>query len=164
MKTQIMDVTLRDGSYAINFQFSEHDTRKIGRVLEQSGIPFVEIGHGQGLNASNYKNGIALCTDEEYLASAQEAYQSCKYGMFCIPGLARLEDLDLLRKYGASFVRIGSNVDKVETTEPYIKHAKDLGLIVAANYMKSYTATEEEFEACVKKSMSYGVDYGYVVD
>ena len=51
-----MDVTLRDGSYAINFQFSEHDTRKIGRVLEQSGIPFVEIGHGQGLNASNYKD------------------------------------------------------------------------------------------------------------
>ena len=164
MKTQIMDVTLRDGSYAINFQFSEHDTRKIGRVLEQSGIPFVEIGHGQGLNASNYKNGIALCTDEEYLASAQEAYQTCKYGMFCIPGLARLGDLDLLKKYGASFVRIGSNVDKVETTEAYIKHAKDLGLMVAANYMKSYTATEAEFEACVKKSMSYGVDYVYIVD
>ena len=28
-KTQIMDVTLRDGSYAINFQFSEYETEKI---------------------------------------------------------------------------------------------------------------------------------------
>lgn len=164
MNAQIMDVTLRDGSYAINFQFSEHDTRKIGRVLEQSGIPFVEIGHGLGLNASSYKNGVALCSDEEYLASAQEAYSECKYGMFCIPGIARLEDLDLLKKYSASFVRIGSNIDKVNTTEAYVKRAKELGLIVAANYMKSYTATEEEFEACVKLSMSYGVDYVYVVD
>ena len=164
MTTQIMDVTLRDGSYAINFQFTEHDTRKIGRALEQAGITFVEIGHGMGLNASSYKNGVALCSDEEYLASAQEAYQSCKYGMFCIPGIARLEDLDLLKKYGASFVRVGCNVDKVETSEPYIRRAKELGLMVAANYMKSYTASEEEFENCVKKSMSYGVDYVYVVD
>ena len=164
MNAQIMDVTLRDGSYAINFQFSEHDTRKIGSVLEQSGISFVEIGHGQGLNASNYKNGIALCTDEEYLASAQEAYQTCKYGMFCIPGIARLEDLNLLKKYGASFVRIGCNIDQVDDTEPFVKRAKELGLIVAANYMKSYTATEQEFELCVKKSMSYGVDYVYIVD
>ena len=164
MNAQIMDVTLRDGSYAINFQFSEHNTKKIGSVLEQSGISFVEIGHGQGLNASNYKNGIALCTDEEYLASAQEAYQKCKYGMFCIPGIARLEDLNLLKKYGASFVRIGCNIDQVDDTEPFVKRAKELGLIVAANYMKSYTATEQEFELCVKKSMSYGVDYVYIVD
>ena len=164
MNAQIMDVTLRDGSYAVNFQFSEHDTKKIGSVLEQSGVSFVEIGHGQGLNASNYKNGIALCTDEEYLASAQEAYQTCKYGMFCIPGIARLEDLNLLKKYGASFVRIGCNIDQVDDTEPFVKRAKELGLIVAANYMKSYTATEQEFELCVKKSMSYGVDYVYIVD
>ena len=164
MNAQIMDVTLRDGSYAVNFQFSEHDTKKIGSVLEQSGISFVEIGHGQGLNASNHKNGIALCTDEEYLASAQEAYQTCKYGMFCIPGIARLEDLNLLKKYGASFVRIGCNIDQVDDTEPFVKRAKELGLIVAANYMKSYTATEQEFELCVKKSMSYGVDYVYIVD
>lgn len=164
MKTQIMDVTLRDGSYAINFQFTEHDTRKIGRVLEQSGIPYVEIGHGMGLNASSYKNGVALCSDEEYLASAQEAYQKCQFGMFCIPGIAKVEDLDLLKKYGASFVRVGCNIDKIDTSEPYVKRAKELGLMVAANYMKSYTATEEEFEACVKKSMSYGADYVYVVD
>lgn len=164
MHTQIMDVTLRDGSYAINFQFTEHDTRKIGRVLEQSGIPYVEIGHGMGLNASSYRNGVALCSDEEYLASAQEAYQKCKYGMFCIPGIARLEDLDLLKKYGASFVRVGCNVDKIDSSEPYVRRAKELGLMVAANYMKSYTATEEEFEACVRKSMSYGADYVYVVD
>lgn len=164
MNTQIMDVTLRDGSYAINFQFTEHDTRKIGRVLEQSGIPYVEIGHGMGLNASSYRNGIALCSDEEYLASAQEAYQKCKYGMFCIPGIARLKDLDLLKKYGASFVRVGCNIDQIDSSEPYVRRAKELGLMVAANYMKSYTATEEEFEVCVRKSMSYGADYVYVVD
>lgn len=164
MKTQIMDVTLRDGSYAINYKFSEYDTQRIGKALGKGGIPYVEIGHGMGLNASSYKNGLALCTDEEYLAAAQEAYTNCRYGMFCIPGVARVEDLDLLKRYGATFVRVGCNIDKIETTEPFVRRAKDLGLMVAANYMKSYVATEKEFENCVKLSKSYGTDYVYIVD
>lgn len=164
MKTKIMDVTLRDGSYAINFQFSEHDTKKIGAALEQVGIPYVEIGHGVGLNASSYKNGVALCTDEEYLEAAQEAFKNIKYGMFCIPGTAELKHLDILKKYGASFVRVGCNIDKVETSEAFVRKAKELGLMVASNYMKSYTATEKEFEECVRKSKSYGTDYVYIVD
>ncbi len=164
MKTQIMDVTLRDGSYAINYQFSEHDTRRIGVALEDAGVPFVEIGHGMGLNASSYKHGLALCTDEEYLAAAMQSYKKCSYGMFCIPGVARVEDLALLKKYGAAFVRVGCNIDKIKDSEPFVRKAKELGLMVAANYMKSYTATEAEFEACVKLSVSYGADYIYVVD
>ncbi len=164
MKTQIMDVTLRDGSYAINYQFSEQDTKCIGVALENAGIRYVEIGHGMGLNASSYKNGLALCTDEEYLAAAQGAYRKCTYGMFCIPGVARVEDLDLLKKYGAGFVRVGCNIDKIRTSEPYVRRAKELGLMVAANYMKSYTATEEEFAQCVELSRSYGADIIYVVD
>ena len=65
---QIMDVTLRDGSYQINFQFSNADVRRIGGELDKLGIPFIEIGHGQGIGASEAGQGRALHTDEEYLA------------------------------------------------------------------------------------------------
>lgn len=164
VKSKIMDVTLRDGSYAINYQFSEYDTQQIGVALEESGVSYVEIGHGMGLNASSYKNGLALCTDEEYLAAAQQSYKKAKYGMFCIPGVARLEDLNMLKQYGASFVRIGCNIDQIQKTEPYVRRAKELGLMVGANYMKSYVATEKEFEDCVRLSKSYGADYIYIVD
>ena len=160
----IMDVTLRDGSYAIDFQYSEYDTRMVGVALENAGVKYVEIGHGMGLNASSVKNGLAACSDAEYLAEAQKSYKRCKYGTFCIPGVARVEDLNLLKEYGASFVRIGTNIDKIKTSKRYIEKAKDLGLTVMSNYMKSYTASSEQFESCVKLSKSYGSDYVYVVD
>lgn len=161
---QVMDVTLRDGSYAINFQFSEADTRILCKKLAEAGIEYVEIGHGVGLNASSPQHGEALCTDEEYLAAAAESGTDVKYGMFCIPGTAKIEDLDKLVKGNASFVRIGTNVNEVSQSEKYIYRAKEIGLEVMANYMKSYASSEEDFEKSVRLSKQYGADVIYIVD
>lgn len=163
-KTELMDVTLRDGSYAINFQFSEYETEKIGRELDKAGVQYIEVGHGMGLNASSAKNGTAFCTDEEYLKAAQLGITNAKYGMFCIPGISEVEDLDKLVQFGASFVRIGTNIDDVHKSEPFIRRAKKLGLEVMANYMKSYTASPYEFAEMVKLSEEYGADVVYIVD
>ncbi len=162
--TRIMDVTLRDGSYAINFQFSEYETEKICSGLYGAGLDYIEIGHGVGLDGSSTANGISLCSDEEYLAAAKRSVPEAKYGMFCIPSYAKLESLDKLKEYGASFVRVGSNVTEVGTTEAYIRHAKDLGLEVTANYMKSYAVSAKEFAENVKRSEAYGADVVYIVD
>lgn len=162
--TQIMDVTLRDGSYAINFQFSQYETEKICRKLNSAGIEYIEIGHGMGLDASTPDNGEALCTDEEYLMAAQRSVPDAKYGMFCIPTYAKLESIGRMKDMGASFVRVGSNVTEVESTEVYIKEAKKSNLEVMANYMKSYVVSPEMFAENVKKSESYGADVVYIVD
>ena len=52
MKTPtILEVTLRDGSYAIDFKFTASDTELISRALENVGFEMIEIGHGVGLGA-----------------------------------------------------------------------------------------------------------------
>lgn len=163
-KTTIMDVTLRDGSYAINFQFSEYETENICSSLYEAGIQYIEIGHGVGIDGSSTQNGVALCSDEEYLGAAYRSVPNAKYGMFCIPSYAKLESLDKLKDLGASFVRVGSNVTEVDGTEAYIKRAKVLGLEVMANYMKSYVVSPDEFAENVKKSEAYGADVVYIVD
>lgn len=161
----LMDVTLRDGSYAVNFQFSEYDTKTLYQKLDQANIEYVEIGHGVGIGGGKPgEREEALCTDEEYLKAAQMVCGNAKYGMFCIPEIAGILELELLKQYGASFVRIGSPVNKVDDTKKYIEKAKALGLEVMANYMKSYVATPEEFSESVKKSKAYGADVIYIVD
>lgn len=162
--TQLMDVTLRDGSYAVNFQFSSQDVRIIGKEMEASGIPLIEIGHGMGLGASSEKNGISCNTDEEYLMAAQSTIHKSKYGMFCIPGIASLEDIDMAAFYGMGFIRIGTNVDEIELAEPYIKRAKKYNMLVFANYMKSYTISPKMFAQKTKLSEKYGADVVYIVD
>lgn len=159
-----MDVTLRDGSYANNFQFSCAEQKVITTSLEKLGYEYIEIGHGMGLGASSPKNGVALHTDREYLETAQKYLKKAKYGMFCIPGIAKLEDIDLAAECGASFLRIGTNVNEVDKSKPYIERAKQKGIYVMTNYMKSYAVTPKYFAEQVDKSVSYGADVVYLVD
>ncbi len=160
----ILDTTLRDGSYAINFAFSSNDTSLICKKLEDVGVNYIEIGHGLGLNASARGYGEAIQTDEEYLIAASSVLSKANYGMFCIPGIARLEDIDLAAKYNMKFIRIGTNVTEVENSKEYIERAKRHGMFVCSNFMKSYVLEPEDFAKKVKISENYGSDMVYLVD
>jgi 4-hydroxy 2-oxovalerate aldolase len=161
---KILETTLRDGSYTIDFSFSSDTTGLICKKLEESGFELIEIGHGAGLNASNSGHGISKQTDEEYMISAKQNLKHSKYGMFCIPGIARLSDIDLAAKHDMGFIRIGTDVTNVEESKDFIKLAKDYGMFVAANYMKSYAISEEKFSDRVKQSENFGADIVYIVD
>src|SRR5579859_6221930 len=161
---QLLDVTLRDGSYTIDFSFTAEDTANLCRGLEMAGVQYIEVGHGVGLGASGEKHGVAAASYEEYMQAAQGALTKSKWGMFCIPGIATLEHLDLAQRYKMDFIRVGTNVTEVEVSELFIKKAKAAGMFVAANYMKSYALPPEEFAKKVLLSQSYGVDMIYIVD
>jgi 4-hydroxy-2-oxovalerate aldolase len=160
----ILDCTLRDGSYAIDYQFTAEDTAIIAVGLEKVGFRLIEIGHGLGLGASSQKYGNAAATDEEYLIAAQKYLKKAKFGMFCIPGIAQVKDLKKATRYNIGFIRIGTNVTQLEQAEEFIKRAKDLGIIVFSNLMKSYAVDSLEFAKKVKQVYVYGADAICVVD
>ena len=160
----ILEVTLRDGSYLIDFQFTAEDTATIAAALESIGFRWIEVGHGLGLNASNAGKGMAAATDEEYMEAAAQALEHAKWGMFFIPGIGREEDIRLAASYGMSFIRIGTNVTEADQAEPYIALAKELGLIVSYNAMKSYAVSPAEFGAVVAKVHGWGADIACLVD
>jgi len=160
----ILEVTLRDGSYLIDFQFTAQDTATIAAALESIGFRWIEVGHGLGLNASQSGKGLAAATDEEYMEAASQALKHAKWGMFFIPGIGREEDVRLAARYGMSFLRIGTNVTETAQAEPYIALAKELGLIVSYNAMKSYAVSPEEFGAVVAQVHNRGADIACLVD
>ncbi|MCX6983738.1 MAG: 4-hydroxy-2-oxovalerate aldolase [Lentisphaerae bacterium] len=162
---RILDCTLRDGSYVNNFQFSASDTKLICMALDSAGVTHIEIGHGLGLGA--YRKGGSLssaATDEEYLQAAAEGVKKSNFGMFCIPGFAEVSDIDLAHSYGMDFIRIGTNVHEIEKSEPFIERAKKHGMMVCANYMKSYTLPPQKLAEKAVLSGKYGADYIYIVD
>lgn len=163
-KLQIMECTLRDGSYAIDFQFTARDTAIIAAALENAGFNYIEIGHGVGMNASNVGKGVAAATDEEYIQAAASTLKRAHWGMFFIPGIGRHEDLEMAAGYGMHFVRIGTNATEVEQSKDFIEHAKKLGMYVSANLMKSYTLPPQELAAQAKLSESFGADVVSLVD
>ncbi len=161
---EILECTLRDGSYAINFQFTATDTAQIAGALEQAGFPYIEVGHGIGLGASEKGMGAAAETDEAYMRATAETLTSARWGMFCIPGIATLDHLDLAAGYGMNFVRVGTNVTEVRSSKPFIERAKQHGMMVCSNFMKSYASTPEDFAELALMSQDFGTDVIYIVD
>ena len=161
----VLDCTLRDGSYVIDFQFTKEDTSNIALNLCEAGFSYIEVGHGVGLGASSMGFDIAAATDEEYCIATESVIENkAKWGMFCIPGIAKIEDLQMAIDHGMDFVRIGTDVNKVDQSEKFIELAKKNGLEVFSNFMKSYVLSPKDFSQIVNKSHNFGADGIYIVD
>ena len=160
---EILECTLRDGSYAIDYQFTAKDTAMIALALEDVGFRKIEIGHGLGLNASKSK-GTAAESDEVYLKTTRDVLTKAQFGMFFIPGIGRKKDLDLASKYEMDFVRIGTNVTEAKESLEYIKYANELGMHTSSNLMKSYALSPAKFAEKARLVDRSGVDTITLVD
>jgi 4-hydroxy-2-oxovalerate aldolase len=161
---EIFDVTIRDGSYVIDFQFRPEDVRLLCQSLDRSGFRYIEVGHGLGLNASVVRDAAAA-GDDEYLAAAAAACARARFGTFFIPGIGSYEHLRRARNtYGMHFVRIGLEPEKYERMVPFLEYAKGLGYEVMCNFMKSYSAPAAELAQKAAVLARAGADAVYVVD
>lgn len=164
--TTIIENTIRDGSYTLNFQLSVEQSNAIVKGLDELGFEYIEIGHGAGLGASKNPNiESAKETDEAYIKGAKSVSNNAKIGAFFIPGIGDLDDITIASNFGLDFIRIGVNIDSYNDMHPAAKLAKEKGLWLGLNLMKSYAVKPYEFLQIVKDIDSWGLaDVIYLVD
>src|SRR5687767_14176120 len=131
----IVENTLRDGSYVVDFQFTSRNTFDITNGLARLGFKMIEVGHGLGLGAwNNPKAGLSKENDEEYIRAARKAADgNAQIGVFFIPGLGTKDDMKRAKDAGVDFLRIGANIDSFRVTKEYLGYAKELGLFSCIN-------------------------------
>jgi 4-hydroxy-2-oxovalerate aldolase len=162
----IVENTVRDGSYAVNFQLSVAQSNSIVKGLDDLGFEYVEIGHGLGLGAGkNTVTGLAKESDEAYIKGAKSVAKNAKIGVFYIPGIGELDDIQMAADLGVDFIRIGVNVDRYIDMLAAAKLVKERGLWLGLNLMKSYAVKSYEFLQVVKDIDAWGLaDALYLVD
>lgn len=161
---EILDCTLRDGSYVIDFQFSLEHTKTLSAGLSKAGVKLIEVGHGVGLNGSA-KNGIAKATDQEYIEAAKSSVgNQSLVGSFFIPGVGSYDDIVSARKSGLDFIRIGTDCFDFKKGLDSISKSKEIGLIAYSNLMKSYLMTPYSLALAAKEIEKAGADGISVVD
>jgi 4-hydroxy 2-oxovalerate aldolase len=160
---KLLECTLRDGSYAVDFQFTKRDTEQVCRALDSLGFPYIEVGHGVGIGASRV-GPPAAATDLDYAAAAQDSVLAGKWGMFAIHGVAAPAQIRSLQAEGMSFVRIGIEMESVSASLSLVEAARDSGLEVFVNLMKSYTQKAETVGRLVPVLESAGASGVYLVD
>ena len=161
---RLLDTTLRDGSYIIDFQFTASDTAVIAAALDANNVHFIEVGHGVGMGAFRNPRLTAAASDELYLAAAAASVKRNRWGMFFIPGIATMDDLQLAADHGMHFVRVGTNVTETAQATAFISRAKALGMQVFANFMKTYAASPVEVAERAAQVAGDGADFVCVVD
>ncbi|MBW2715454.1 MAG: 4-hydroxy-2-oxovalerate aldolase [Deltaproteobacteria bacterium] len=162
-RLDILETTLRDGNYVVDFQFTARDAGWLAGRLEACGMNYIEIGHGLGIGASE-AYAPAAASDAEYIVAAKAAVSRAKIGMFAIPGIVKLDDLSAVADLGLDFLRVGADLERIDSMAPFIDRARKLGMFVCTNFMKSYTLPADEFAQCCLRAEEFGTQMNYVVD
>ena len=160
---QIFECTLRDGSYAVDFAFTADYTATMVEALAELGFPYIEVGHGVGIGA--HTRGIeAAATDLEYARAAASKAGDRLWGMFAIPGMAEVDEVEAVLAEGAGFMRVGMDPDRFDEGLRFIEKVNWGQTKVFVNFMKSHALTPDEMGARVRLLTGAGVDGAYLVD
>ena len=134
---KLMDVTLRDGSYAVDFEFDPEFVTCLLQRLESSRIDFIEVGHGMGVEAERAGSKACNLDHEQWALLARENLNQSRWGFFAQPRFSTIRTLLNLADAGMSFVRVGMRADQVQDHLAYLYEAVDKCEHVYLNLMKT---------------------------
>lgn len=131
---RLVDVTLRDGGFEVDFHWPTSAFAKIPSALGALGIEVVELGYigGVPLEHSVARPGCGAFLTEELVASASSA-KVLLAGMIHPTALASSFHLDRYAAAGLGMVRLVYHPNWFDQIAVLAAHAKDLGLCVTAN-------------------------------
>lgn len=161
---RILDVTIRDGSYAIQHQYTARQVGAIAGALDAAGIPCIEVGHGCGLGARENQGISAATTDLEQVRAARAAVRSSKIGVLALPApLTRPENIAAMRA-DLDFIRIAANADDVAIAATNVAYARQLGLPVWFQMMRSGCVSAKTLCDAARRAEGMGATTVYIVD
>jgi 4-hydroxy 2-oxovalerate aldolase len=161
----ISDPTLRDGSHAIGHQLTQEYLDKYSVLAEESGIPILEVGHGNGLGASSLQLGESLLSDAQMLEICRDNLKNTRLAVHVIPGFATINrDLRSAIDIGVDIVRVASHCTEADITMRHIDYARQRGKTVYGVLMMSHMASSDVLINEAQKMKSYGAQGIVIMD
>lgn len=163
-KIIVVDSTLRDGSHAVKHSFTTDQVAAVAGCLDASGVPFIELSHGDGIGGSSYTYGFSTVDELELLRAASKVIKNGTLTVLLLPGIGTEERLLQAKEAGAGAVRVATHVTEADVSAQHIKFAKEQGLFTVGFLMMVHMAEIDVIVEQAKKMESYGVDYINLAD
>ena len=160
----VLEVALRDGSHAIQHQYTVEQVVEVTKGLNQAKVPYVEVSHGDGIGGSSVQCGMSKVNDIELIRAAKEVSDFSKISVLLLPGIGTVEDLKEAREAGADMVRIATHVTEADVSRQHIVNAKEMGMEVVGFLMMAHMASPEKILEQAQLMESYGADIAYATD
>ncbi len=160
----LVDTTLRDGSHAVSHKYTVEQVKAIAGGLDEAGVKYIELSHGDGLAGSSYNYGWSATSEEELLKAASSVIKKGKLMILLLPGIGTIEDLKMAAGCGAKAARVATHVTEADISEQHIGMAKKLGMMAVGFLMMVHMVPPEKVVEQAKLLESYGADYVNIAD
>ena len=161
---KITEVCLRDGSHVMKHQFTEEQVRFVARALDEAGMHYIEVSHGDGLGGSTLQYGKSLVNEMKLIEAAVDECKQAKVAVLLIPGIGTIHELKQAANIGAKLVRVATHVTEADVSAQHIQFARELGMEVCGFLMMAHSASVEKLVEQAKLMESYGAEAVYVTD
>ena len=164
-KVIISDPTLRDGNHAIKHQLTPAQVANYCKAIDKSGIPIVEVGHGNGIGASSIQVGLSKYSDFALLEAARHNLKHAKLCIHCIPGFATInKHIKQALELGVDIVRCASHCTEADITRKHITFVREQGKEAFGVLMMAHMAPVDTLVNEAHKMESYGANAIIIMD
>jgi 4-hydroxy 2-oxovalerate aldolase len=168
MRPRIVETTIRDGSYEVEFQYTREDLIILAGLLDEAGFSYIEVGHGRGL-AGHLRGNRPALDDEQHLRTARDVVKRAKLGaIICFTGRESEAErlVGLACDCGLDFLRLGMSPGMFGKPVPraVLTLAAKKNLTVSMNFMRSYALPPARLALLAREAVELGADWIYLVD
>lgn len=161
---KITEVSLRDGSHAVAHQFTEQQVRDVTRVLDQAGMHYIEVSHGDGLGGSTIQYGRSLVDEFKLIEAAVDEAKNSKIAVLLLPGIGTIQELKEASDIGANLVRVATHSTEADVSAQHLYYARELGMEALGFLMMAHSVPVEKLVEQAMLMESYGAEAVYVTD
>ncbi|MDI3093540.1 4-hydroxy-2-oxovalerate aldolase [Priestia megaterium] len=161
---KITEVSLRDGSHVVKHQFTEAQVKSVTRALDDAGMHYIEVSHGDGLGGSTLQYGKSLVDEMKLIEAAVEEAKQATVAVLLIPGIGTVHELKQANSLGAGLVRVATHVTEADVSAQHIEYARKLGMETFGFLMMAHSAPVEKLVEQAKLMESYGAQGVYITD
>lgn len=164
-KIIVTDPTLRDGSHACSHQITEEQLTAYTQSADETGIDYIEVGHGNGLGASSLQLGENLIPEKRMLTLARSFIKKSKMSVHVMPGFATIErEIAQAMEIGVDLFRVGSHCTEADVTMRHINYVRAQGKEAWGILMMTHMASKEVLLQEAQKMQSYGAQAIVLMD
>jgi 4-hydroxy-2-oxovalerate/4-hydroxy-2-oxohexanoate aldolase len=163
-KVILHDMSLRDGMHPQRHQLTVEQMVQVSTSLDESGVPLIEVTHGDGLGGASVNYGFPAASDEEYLRAVVPQMKRAKVSALLLPGIGTVDHLRMAYDCGVQTIRVATHCTEADVSEQHIGLGAKMGMDTVGFLMMAHMIPPEELLEQAMLMQGYGANCLYITD
>ncbi|WP_237387887.1 3-hydroxy-3-methylglutaryl-CoA lyase [Xenorhabdus sp. Sc-CR9] len=159
-----IDVTLRDGGYLNNFNFTTEYAIRHVKALVKSRIEWIEIGYRNGSFKPIPNIGLAGLSPDSYIQNIHKAVPEARLVIIAHSHNINSDDILALKENGISLLRLCIKADDPQLCLKLCETARAIGMAVSINFTRVSQLSISKIIEVTKQCEQAGANIIYLAD